>query len=509
MLRFERKVGSNQERKKKWEKFLVVDTTGFVPVDGSDDFDLEAEFEKLLKVNTVDDECKEDDPKEDELIEEIGVKDKFRIKTSLEESHVLELKELPEHLEYAYLQGTSQLPVIISSTLSGNQRGQLINLLRAHKRAIAWKMTDIPGINPSFCTHKILLEDEYKPVVQRKRRLNPNMKDVVKKEPMGEPHPSRAKKGGTTIVLNEKNELVPMRTVMEWRVCIDYRRLNDATRKDHFPLPFIDQMLERLAGKEFYYFLDGLSEYFQIPIDPLDQDKTTFTCPFGTFAYRRMPFELCNAPGTFQRCMIAIFHDMIEECMEVFMDDFSVFGDSFDSCLSNLEQFNIEIRDKNGAKNLAVDHLSRLENPNLEKVTELDVKDTFPDEFLMRVDNDPEVPWFADFANYLASGVLQKGFSYQQKKKFFADLKYYFWDHPHLFRVCADQVIRRCLYGKEAQQILEHCHHVPPVLTMDLVTPLRKSLTRAFIGPRSLRMLMRLFALVMHAKERAPSPNGM
>ncbi|GJZ32180.1 reverse transcriptase domain-containing protein [Tanacetum coccineum] len=78
--------------------------------------------------------------------------------------------------------------------------------------------------------------------------------------------------------------------------------------------------------------------YFQIPIDPKDQEKTTFTCPYGTFAYRRMPFGLCNAPGTFQRCMMAIFHDMIEKTMEVFMDDFSVFGDSFSSCLANLDR---------------------------------------------------------------------------------------------------------------------------------------------------------------------------
>ncbi|GJR13582.1 reverse transcriptase domain-containing protein [Tanacetum coccineum] len=119
-----------------------------------------------------------------------------------------------------------------------------------------------------------------------------------------------------TVVENEDNELIPTRLVTGWRVCIDYRKLNDATRKDHFPLPFMDQMLERLAGNEYYCFLDGFSGYFQIPIDPQDQEKTTFTCPYGTFAYRRMPFGLCNAPGTFQRCMMAIFHDMIEETME-------------------------------------------------------------------------------------------------------------------------------------------------------------------------------------------------
>nr|GEY92794.1 reverse transcriptase domain-containing protein [Tanacetum cinerariifolium] len=146
------------------------------------------------------------------------------------------------------------------------------------------------------------------------------------------------KKGGMTVIKNDKNELVPTRLVTGWRVCIDYRKINEATRKDHFPLPFMDQMLERLAGNEYYCFLDGFFGHFHIPIDPKDQEKTTFTCPYGTFAYKRMPFGLCNAPGTFQRCMMAIFHDMIEQTMEVFMDDFSVFGNSFSTCLTNLER---------------------------------------------------------------------------------------------------------------------------------------------------------------------------
>ncbi|MDD0148337.1 reverse transcriptase, partial [Shigella flexneri] len=118
---------------------------------------------------------------------------------------------------------------------------------------------------------------------------------------------------------------------------MDYRELNKATRKDHFPLPFMDQMIDRLAGHEFYCYLDGYSGYNQITIAPEDQDKTTFTCPYGTFAFRRMPFGLCNAPATFQRCMMAIFSDMVENIIEIFMDDFSVFGSSFAACLKNLE----------------------------------------------------------------------------------------------------------------------------------------------------------------------------
>nr|KYP74926.1 Retrovirus-related Pol polyprotein from transposon 17.6 [Cajanus cajan] len=140
-----------------------------------------------------------------------------------------------------------------------------------------------------------------------------------------------------TVIQNEKNELIPSRTVTGWRMCIDYRKLNKATRKDHFPLPFMDQMLERLAGQAYYCFLDGYLSYNQIVVDPEDQEKTAFTCPFGVFAYRKMPFGLCNAPTTFQRCMLAIFSNLVEKSIEVFMDDFSVFGSSFDECLTNLE----------------------------------------------------------------------------------------------------------------------------------------------------------------------------
>ena len=124
------------------------------------------------------------------------------------------------------------------------------------------------------------------------------------------------KKGRMTVVKNEKNELIPTRKVIEWRMCIDYRRLNQATRKDHFPLLFIDQMLEKLAGHEYYCFLDNYSGYNQIVVAPEDQEKTAFTCPYGVFAYREMPFGLYNAPITFQRCMYSIFSDLVENRMK-------------------------------------------------------------------------------------------------------------------------------------------------------------------------------------------------
>ncbi|GKA69280.1 reverse transcriptase domain-containing protein [Tanacetum coccineum] len=174
-----------------------------------------------------------------------------------------------------------------------------------------------------------------------------------------------------TVVTNEENELVPTRLVTGWRVCIDYRKLNEATCKDHFPLPFMDQMLERLAGNEFYCFLDGILGYFQIPIDPKDQEKTTFTCPYGTFAYCRMPFGLCNAPGTFQRCMMAIFHDMIEKTIEVFMDDFLVFGDSFSSCLANLDRMLKRCEDTKLALNWEKSHFNLSDPVNTPMVDRL------------------------------------------------------------------------------------------------------------------------------------------
>ncbi|XP_027151784.1 uncharacterized protein LOC113751831 [Coffea eugenioides] len=154
--------------------------------------------------------------------------------------------------------------------------------------------------------------------------------------PVGSPVQVVAKKAGVTAEENHERDLVPIRKPTGWRQCIDYRKLNAVTKKDHFPLPFIDQMVERLACRAYYCFLDGFSGYFQIAIAPEDQEKTTFTCPFGTFAYRRMPFGLCNAPATFQRCMISIFSEYVERIIEVFMDDFSVYGDSFDDCLDNL-----------------------------------------------------------------------------------------------------------------------------------------------------------------------------
>ncbi|XP_073314692.1 uncharacterized protein [Primulina huaijiensis] len=612
-------------------------------------------------------------------------------KSSIEDPPTLELKPLPPHLKYVYLGANNTLPVIISAALTDVMEDKLVEVLKAHKSAFAWKVTDIKGINPSVCMHKILMEDKYSPLVQPQRRLNPKMQEVVKAEtiklldagiiyPISDsawvsPVQCVPKKGGITVITNENNELIPTRTVTGWRVCIDYRKLNDATRKDHFPLPFIDQMLERLAGHEFYCFLDGYYGYNQITIAPEDQEKTTFTCPYGTFAFRRMPFGLCNAPATFQLCMTAIFHDMIETFLEIFMDYFSIFGATFDECLQNLrsvlkrceetnpvlnwekchfmvqegivlghkiseigiavdkakveviknlppptsikgvisflghagfyrrfikdfskiakplssllmkdvpfdfnsdclqayedlkerlvtapvlvapdwdlpfevmcdasdtavgavlgqrqnkvfhtiyyasktldeaqlnyattekellavvfaldkfhsylvlskvivytdhsalkyllakkdakprllrwilllQEFDLEIKDKKGVENVVADHLSRLELVSNDSVDHA-INDWFPDEQLFEVRH---CPWYANFANFLVTGTPPPNLSFHQRKKFFSDVKYYFWEEPFLFKICADSMIRRCVAEEEFGQILHHCH---------------------------------------------------
>ena len=228
---------------------------------------------------------------------------------------MLVLKELPSHLKYAYLELPRNKPVIISARLSDAEEQRLLEILRKHKESIAWSIEDLKGISPSICMHKILLEESARPTVEHQRRLNPVMKEVVRKEvlkwlnagfiyaisdsPWVSPVHVVPKKGGFTVIRNDRNEFIPTRTVTGWRICIDYRKLNTTSRKYHFPLPSIDQMLDRLAGHHHFCFLDGYSGYNQIAIAPEDQEKTTFTCPYGTFAFRRMPFGLCNAPATF------------------------------------------------------------------------------------------------------------------------------------------------------------------------------------------------------------------
>ncbi|CAL9024861.1 unnamed protein product [Prunus brigantina] len=200
-----------------------------------------------------------------------------KVLPSIVQAPGLELKQLPKHLKYAYLGESETLPVIIASQLGPSDEKKLLRVLKEHKTAIGWSIADIKGISPTMCMHKILLEDNAMPKRDAQRRLNPNMKEVVRKEVM---------------------KLLDVGII--YPISIVNGKLNTATSKDHFPLPFIDRMLERLAGHSHYCFLDGYSGYNQIAIAPEDQEKTTFTCPFGTFAYRRMPFGLVTPQPLFK-----------------------------------------------------------------------------------------------------------------------------------------------------------------------------------------------------------------
>ncbi|GJY46464.1 hypothetical protein Tco_0435527 [Tanacetum coccineum] len=165
------------------------------------------------------------------------------------------------------LEGCRKIPVIIAKDLKDEDKTALLKVLRSHKCAIAWKMLDIKGIDQKFYTHKILMEDNIKPTVQHQRRVNPKIHEVIKKKVIkllkaGLIYPISdslwvslvycvPKKGGKTVIENDDNELIPTRLITGWRVCIDYLKLNDATRKDHFPLPFMDQMLEIPRENEY------------------------------------------------------------------------------------------------------------------------------------------------------------------------------------------------------------------------------------------------------------------
>eukprot|EP00253_Pinus_taeda_P026227 PITA_26227 len=211
-----------------------------------------------------------------------------------------------------------------------------MKLLHENKEAFAWDYTDMKGISPELCTHRIYIKEGSRLVWQPQRRMNPNLREIAKEELQkllnaGFIYPiSDSEWVSLLVIIPKKNG--------KWRVCVDYRALNKSTQKDHFPLPFIDQVLDSLSGKRFFSFLDGFSGYNQIKIAPQDQDKTTFTSPWGTFAYKVLPFGLCNAPTTFQRAVIGIFSNMLNDSLEIFMDDFTPYGVTFKDALQNLEK---------------------------------------------------------------------------------------------------------------------------------------------------------------------------
>ncbi|GJV67399.1 hypothetical protein Tco_1482908 [Tanacetum coccineum] len=210
--------------------FLLEETDAFLSLNdsipsGIDDDTYDSEGDILFLESLLDNNPTPDLPPTPHPI--CLINDAEKIKSSIEDPLDLKLKDLPSHLEYIFFEGTSKLPVIIAKHLKRKEKEQLLKVLKSHKRAIAWKISDIQGINLNFCTHKILMEDDFKPAVQHQRRVNPKIHEVIKAEVI------KLLDGGII-----------------------------------YPISKSPWMLERLAGNEFYYFLDGFSGYFQIPIDP-------------------------------------------------------------------------------------------------------------------------------------------------------------------------------------------------------------------------------------------------
>nr|GEY79318.1 DNA-directed DNA polymerase [Tanacetum cinerariifolium]GEZ47157.1 DNA-directed DNA polymerase [Tanacetum cinerariifolium] len=480
-------------------------------------------------------------------------------------SRKLSALNLPPHIEYVFLEGDDKLPVIIMKDLSVEEKTALITVLMSHKRAIAWKLADIKEVF---------------------KLLNAGLIYPISDSPWVSPVHCVPKKGGFTVVENEENELILTRLVTGWHACIEYHKLNEATRKEHFPLPFMDQMLERLAGNQYYCFLNGFSGYFQIPIDPKDQGKPhslahtkhllTVACLLG-YAMHHARFRegivlghkiskkgikinkakvdvITKLPhpttvkgirsflghARFYRRFIQDFSKIArpmtrllekdtpflfsKECVEAFQTlkrkltkapilispdwdmPFELMYDASDFAIGAvlgqhqekhfrpmpsivytdhsalkylffkkdskarmlrwvllLQEFTFKVIDTKGAKNLAADHLSRLENPHQNVLNPKEINESFPLETLNLVSTrgNSSTPWFADFVNYHAENFVVKGMSSQQKNKFFKDVKHYFWDDPFLFKIYADQVIRRCVHGQEAIDILKACHYGP------------------------------------------------
>ncbi|GJU56560.1 reverse transcriptase domain-containing protein [Tanacetum coccineum] len=348
------------------------------------------------------------------------------------------------------------------------------------------------------------MEDDFKPAVQHQRRVNPKIHEVIKKEvikllnagliypvsdsPWVSPVHCVPKKGGITVAENEDNELIPTRLVTGWRVCIDYFKLNDATRKDHFPLPFMDQMLKRLAGR--HKISKSGIEVDKAKVDVIAKlPHPTIVKGIRSFLGKTKHFQpihyasktMTDAQAhytTTEKELLAVVYAFEKFWPYLVLSKTIVYTDH--SALKYLlakqdakprllrwilllQEFDVIIRDKKGAENLAADHLSRLENPHQSDLEKKEITETFPLETLGMVTfrGDSSTPWFADIANYHAGNFIVKGMSSQQKKKFFKDVKHYFWDDPYLFKICADQMIRRCVHGQEAVDILTACHNGP------------------------------------------------
>jgi hypothetical protein len=245
---------------------------------------------------------------------------------------------------------SSRKYLYINSILESDYQQKMIQMIQEKSDDFAWNYSDMRGIYTDTCIHHIYTNDQIRPIRKPQRRMNPTLKDIVKEELQKLLHVN------FIYPISDRKWVSPLSFVSKkndkWRICVEFRELNKATYRDYFPFPFIDQVLDTLSRKMYFYFLDGFSRYNQIQIAPEDQEKTKFTCPWGTYSYRVLPFGLCNSPATFQMNFLAIFFYLTHDRVEVYMDDFTVYGDDFQQALENLEKVLIRCRETN----LSLDH---------------------------------------------------------------------------------------------------------------------------------------------------------
>nr|GEY03059.1 DNA-directed DNA polymerase [Tanacetum cinerariifolium] len=389
------------------------------------------------------------EPEGDIILLEAILNSEPTVTSSVDEPPEVELKHLPPHLKYAFLEGNNKLPIIIAKDLGDEEKSALIKVLKSHKRAIAWKLSDIQGINPKFYTHKILMEEDYKLVVQHQRRVNPKIHDVIKKEVeklldaglIYQISDSQwvslvhcvPKKGGFTVVENEENELITTRLVTGWRGTNIIVSSMVSLGIFKFPLSLVIRKRQRSPA-----------HMARLPIDA-----------WPLVGHVLKVCEDTNLSLNWEKS-----HFMVKEGI--------VLGHKISLNGIEVDRAKIDVIAKlphptTVKENLAADHLSRLENPYVNVLDPKEINEKFPLETLSMVTfcGDSSAPWFADYANYHAGNFIVKGMMSQQKNKFFKDVKHYFRDDPFLFKICADQVIRQCVHGKEALDILIACHNGP------------------------------------------------
>nr|GEY64433.1 reverse transcriptase domain-containing protein [Tanacetum cinerariifolium] len=515
--------------------FLFEEIDAFLAIDNEpisweiDDSYYDSEGDILLL-----EEFLNDDPSSPPLPpQELKVVEPNNEKSFIDEPPMVELKDLPPHLEYAFSEGDDKLPVIISKDLKDEEKTALIKVLKSHKQALAWQLCDIKGINPEFCTDKILMEDDFKPAVQHQRRVNPKIYEVIKKEvlklldarliypisasPWVSPVYCVPKKGDFTVVENKENELIPTRLVAGWReksnflvkegIIPDHKISKNGIEVDKAKVDVIAKLPHPTTVKDIQSFLGHAGFYRQFmqdllkkvgPMTRLLEKDTPFffskecieafqtlkkkltKAPILVAPNWDLPFEImCDASDfSIEKELLAVVYAFEKFRPYLVLSKYIVYTDHLAlEYLFNkqdakprllqwvllLQEFDITVRDKKGAENLAADHLSRLENPHQSVLDKMEINETFPLETLNMVcfRSDSSTPWFADFTKYHAGNFVVKGMSSQQKNKFFKDVYHYFWDGSFLFKICADQVIWWCVHGQKAVDILKACHNRP------------------------------------------------